>query len=157
MSITSTVPFFLASAMPSSSMKLACSMESTPASNALRMPVAPCACEATLRPSACASSTSAFSSSSEYCGAPTSVPLDSTPPVEQVLMKSAPNFTSCRTFCRTAQGPSATPSPTALYSAGSRLLSLQWPPVMPMATPPARMRGPSTSPFAMASRSATSA
>ena len=85
-------------------------MVSTPARSATLMPLAPCACTATLRPCMCASSTMAATSSGVYCCAPTRVPFENTPPVPQYLITSAPYFTFSRTFARTAHGPSATPS-----------------------------------------------
>ena len=57
---TSQVPCSFISRMPSSSIRLPCSIESTPARIAFLIPWAPCAWAATLRPSRCASSTIAL-------------------------------------------------------------------------------------------------
>ena len=65
-------------------------MEATPARIAALMPSVPCAWAATLMPCRAASSTIAFSSSQEYCCAPTGPSSESTPAVAQVLMTSAP-------------------------------------------------------------------
>src|SRR5258707_6294772 len=62
--------------MPSSSIRLACSIESMPARIAFLMPCVPCACAAILRPAMCASSAAAFSSSGVNCGAPGLSPLE---------------------------------------------------------------------------------
>src|SRR6266487_3055561 len=86
--------------MPSSSIKLPCSTEATPARTARLIASAPWACAATLRPHIAASSTIAFSSSCEYCGAPTDSSSESTPALASTLMRSAPYFTSKRIFSR---------------------------------------------------------
>src|SRR5664279_2621611 len=85
-------------------------MESTPAIEAQRIPCAPWACAATLRPRRWASATMARISSRVYWEACGSSPLESTPPVAQILMRSAPYLMFCLTMCCTAAMPSATPS-----------------------------------------------
>ena len=130
-------------------------MESTPACEAQRMPCAPCAWAATLRPNRCASATIAFISSSVYCEACGLSPFESTPPVAQILIRSAPYLMTSRTLCCTPATPSATPSALTWYSKGSRFSS-QCPPVMPRAGPLTSMRGPGISPALIASRKATS-
>ena len=83
--------------MPSSSIRLPCSIEATPARTARLIASAPWACAATLRPHIAASCTTAFISSCEYCGAPTDSSSDSTPALAITLIRSAPFLTSNRT------------------------------------------------------------
>src|SRR6266446_3718293 len=97
MSNTRYVPCCFASAIPSSSIKLLCSIESMPARIASLIDCVPCACAATLRPSLCASSAMACISSSVYCGVPGWSPLLNTPPEAHILIRSAPYFTVSRT------------------------------------------------------------
>src|SRR5664279_1977827 len=127
-------------AMAASSMYDPCSMESTPASAAQRIPSAPWACAATLRPRRCASATMAANSACVYCECCGSSPSESTPPVAQTFMTSAPYLMTSRTLYCTFSTPSATPISVAWNSYGSRLLS-QCPPVIPSAGPLASMRG----------------
>src|SRR5258708_28329740 len=100
MSKTSQVSCSSASLMPSSSMKLECSTEVTPARMASLMPSVPWACAATRLPQTWASYTAAFISSSVYCGSPTDSSSESTPAVARILMTSAPYLTFSRTFLR---------------------------------------------------------
>jgi hypothetical protein len=68
-------------------------MLATPASAAMRIPSAPCACAITRRSCRRASSTTARISSAPYCVTPTASPSLSTPPVAHTLITSAPYFT----------------------------------------------------------------
>ena len=77
---------------------------STPARIASLMPSVPWACTATRSPSMCASSTRAFISARSNCCAPTASVFDSTPPVPQNLMTSAPYLRSLRTMARNCLG-----------------------------------------------------
>ena len=97
-------------------------MESTPAWDAQRMPCAPCAWAATLRPRRCASATMAFISSSVYCEAWGLSPCESTPPVAQILIRSAPYLMVSRTLCCTPSTPSATPSAVYVVFEGQQVL-----------------------------------
>src|SRR6478735_1743682 len=76
----------------------------------------------------------AFISSSVYCEARGSSPLESTPPVAQTLITSAPYLMISRTLCCTPSTPSAAPSDLACHSYGRRFWS-QWPPVIESAGP----------------------
>ena len=90
---TRNVPFSAMSRAPSSSSNEPCSMESTPALTAALIPSVPWACAATLRSSIWAVSTAVLSSSVLYCCAPAVSPTEMTPPVAQILMRSAPYLT----------------------------------------------------------------
>ena len=68
-------------------------MDVTPARTAALIPAVPCACAATLRSSMRAVSTITRISSSVYCWLPAESVGDSTPPVAQILITSAPYFT----------------------------------------------------------------
>src|SRR5258707_920521 len=128
---------------PSSSRNDPCSIEATPARTASLIPSVPCACAATFLSSLFASSTSAFNSSKLYCVAPTASPSDSTPPVAQVLITSAPYLICSRTAWRICSGPSATPSMgPSCKTPGRKPFSSQCPPVMPIAWPAVSMPGP---------------
>ena len=94
-------------------------------------------------------------SSSVNCEACGSSPFDSTPPVAQILIRSAPYLMFCRTWCCTCAMPSATPSPTTWYWIGNRFSS-QCPPVIPSNGPLTCMCGPGTCPALIASRRSTS-
>ena len=80
----------------------------------------------------CASSTSAFISSRLYCWPPAVSVFDSTPPVPQNLMTSAPYLRSLRTVARIASGPLATAGEGTVIDGGNSVES-QWPPVAPIA------------------------
>ena len=71
-----------------------CSMDVTPARIAALIPAVPCACAATRRSSCVAVCTIARISSSVYCCTPAESVSESTPPVAQILMTSAPYFTA---------------------------------------------------------------
>src|SRR5207245_2696444 len=73
--------------MPSSSMRLPCSTDATPARTARLIASAPCAWAATFFPHIAASCTTALSSSCEYCGAPTDSSSDNTPALASTLIK----------------------------------------------------------------------
>ncbi len=90
--------------MPSSSIRLPCSIDATPARTARLIASAPWACAATLRPHMAASSTAAFISSCENCGAPADCSSDSTPALASSLITSAPFLTSNRTSFRISSG-----------------------------------------------------
>src|SRR5271170_1350275 len=103
------------------------------------MPSAPCACAATLRPSACAVcavSTIAFISSRLYCASSGLSPSEMTPPVALNLITSAPHLMFSRTFAVTPSTPLATPSLDDA-NCGARKFSSPWPPVMLRAGPEA--------------------
>lgn len=112
MSGTKYVPRFSANWTPASSMSPACSTEDTPARMARLMASAPWAWAATRRPHMAASTTTAFNSACEYCGAPTDSSSESTPAPATTLMRSAPYFTANRTFLRSSSTPSALPEKT---------------------------------------------
>ncbi len=107
MSIDSQAPCFFAKAMPSSSIRLACSIVLTPARIASLMPAAPWAWAATCRPHWCASSTAARISARFICCWPGSVLREKTPPVAQILITWAPYLRSSRTDLRASSGLSA--------------------------------------------------
>src|SRR3989449_11552300 len=115
--------------MPSSSMRLPCSIEATPARVARLIASAPWACAATLRPHIAASSTTALSSSCEYCGAPTDSSSDKTPALASTLMRSAPYFTSNRIFSRIWLTPLAIPVKPSNRRYGDMPFTSPWPPV----------------------------
>ena len=133
---TRNVPFDFMRARVSSVRNEPCSIESMPASTAVRAATSPCACAAVLRFRRCASSMIAVSSSSVSCGAATSSPSDSTPPEAHILMTSAPYLMSRRTAWRPWSAPWRIPfsmpgsGPNVL--GGNPVLS-QWPPVAPRA------------------------
>ena len=76
--------------MPSSSMKVPCSIEATPARIAALMPSAPWAWLHTRRPRCVASSTMRCNSSSENWRASSASPAESTPPEDMILITPAP-------------------------------------------------------------------
>lgn len=120
---------------------LQCSIESTPASTAARMPFAPIACAATDRFRSCASRTPASSSSAVNALKVAGMPGVRTPPVAISLIAAAPARISSRTAARTASGPSTSRENAMLWP---------WPPVTVRARPAARIRGPGTRPAATA-------
>ena len=120
-------------------------MLSTPALMARFAPVAPCACAATLRRRSWASPISASNSAWVSWGVSTSSVSDSTPPVAQVLMTSAPCLMLYRTTARIPSGLLAMLSsmPGSFRSpARSPAVSSQCPPVVPIPFTDARIRGP---------------
>src|SRR5262249_4865749 len=135
-----------------------CSIESTPASVATRNPGPPSAWHMTRRPSECASSTSAFISSSEYSESLGPWPArELAPPVVAHLITSAPARTMVRTVVRTASTPSATlDGKHGSLSAGARwpdgLTRSPSPPVGEMIARDSTRRGPGISPSWMATR-----
>lgn len=83
--------------------------------------------------------------------------LLSTPPVAVILIRSLPCFTRSRTALRISYGPSAMPSsgPTSGRSTGEiPFVASACPPVTAIDLPAATIRGPTTSPLAIRSRSA---
>ena len=142
--------------MPSSSIRLPCSIDATPAATARLIASVPCACAATLRPHIAASSQIAFISSREYCGAPTDSSSERTPADAIIFMTSAPYFTFWRTSLRTASTPSATPEKRSNFKYGEKPVRSPWPPVEPIERPATFNRGPNTLPASIAFRSATS-
>src|SRR5438093_1316118 len=95
--------------MPSSSMRLPCSTDATPARTARLIASAPCAWAATFFPHIAASCTTALSSSCEYCGAPTDSSSDNTPALASTLIKSAPYLISQRILLRISSTPFTMP------------------------------------------------
>src|SRR5437870_6886086 len=95
-----------------------CSIDVTPARTAALIPAVPCAWAATRRCSSVAASTTARISSSLYCCKPAESVSDSTPPVAQILITSAPYFTTYRTALRTSSTPLATPSSMPIPASG---------------------------------------
>ena len=154
---TMNVPFALSAAIASSSSIEACSMERTPARAARRMPSVPCACTATSRPFSFAASTAARISSSVYSACRGSVFAEPMPPVTSILIQSAPYLTFSRTFFRISSGPSAIAEYRITCTSSGRSLRSPCPPVAEMDFVATSMRGPTTLPAAISSRSATSA
>ena len=107
---TSHVPCSSISSTPSSSRNVPWSIERTPALTARLIPSAPCACDITGRPRSAAVSTIERTSASVKCGAFGSSPGDRYPPLEAILMTSAPARSISRVFRATPSTPSHTPS-----------------------------------------------
>jgi hypothetical protein len=76
----------------------------------MRMDSAPCACAATLRPDACATSTTAAISACVISGAPGTPPYASTAPEAITLSTSEPASMSSCARLRNSSGPFATPA-----------------------------------------------
>src|SRR5881409_3438678 len=140
---TSQVPCCFISVTASASRIDPCSIDVTPARTAALIPAVPCACAATRRSSCVAVSTIARISSSLYCCTPAESVRDSTPPVAQILMTSAPYLTAYRTALRTSSTPSATPTsappscPPPSANGWSPFVPSQCPPRIPNEIPAA--------------------
>ena len=142
--------------MASSSRYEPCSTDRAPARIARLAPSAPWAWTATKASYQAASSTAARSSASVSSGAPGTPPRVRTAPVARHLMRSAPPMSSRRTRSRTSSTERTTPKRRASGSSMSWARPTTSPPPhgAVMYAPAACIRGPTTSPRSMASRSA---
>ena len=107
---TSHVPRSSMSSTPSSSRYVPCSMDRTPARTARLTPSAPWACDITGRPRSAAVRTMVSTSAWEKCGSLGSSNGERNPPLDAILMTSAPARIISRTFSRTPSRPLQTPS-----------------------------------------------
>ena len=125
-----------------------CSSVSTPASTESRIPSEPSACEATLKPSRCVSSTIASISARVSWVGPTSSSATVSAPVDMILTKSAPWRICSRTALRISSGPSASRYMPGKVRPPGQLAATIW--------PHSTSRGPGTSPRSIASRRSNS-
>src|ERR671923_263432 len=103
---TSQVPRSTISSAASGSRNVPCSIERTPARTARLIPSGPCACDITHRPRSAAVVTIDSISRSEKCGSLGSSDGDRNPPVDEILMTSAPARTTSLTLVATPSTPS---------------------------------------------------
>src|SRR5206468_12703318 len=100
--------------------------------------------------------TTAFSSSCEYCGAPTDSSSDRTPALASTLIKSAPYLISQRILLRISSTPFAIPEACSNRRQGEKPFTSPCPPVADNGMGDTCIRGPATPPELIALRTATS-